>query len=208
MSRLRVAPIVEGHGEVGCVRILLERIWVELLGGEFIQVIQPIRQPRGRLAKRDGLQHAVRLAVLKLNDLPASNDPALVLVLLDADEDCPKDLAPRLLGFAREVDSRADVACVLANVEYETWFAAAAESLDKYLDREAISPPSESPEGSRHGKLWVEQRFRGAARYSETQDQPAMTRAMDLTLCRGRAPSFDKLCRDLEQRLSRPTPGD
>ena len=125
------------------------------------------------------------------------------LILIDADEDCPKDLGPKLLGFAREVDSRADVACVLAKVEYETWFAAAAESLSKYLDLSLGSPPSESPEEARHKKLWVEQRFRGSSKYSETQDQPAMTRAMDLALCRGRAPSFEKLCRDLEQRLRR-----
>ena len=32
MSRLRVAPIVEGHGESYCIRILLERVWGELLG--------------------------------------------------------------------------------------------------------------------------------------------------------------------------------
>ncbi|MCA1684810.1 MAG: DUF4276 family protein [Planctomycetia bacterium] len=99
------------------------------------------------------------------------------------------------------------MACVLVNVEYETWFAAAAESLDKYLDLTTASPPSESPERARHGKLWVEQRFRGSAKYSETQDQPALTSAMNLALCRSRAPSFDKLCRDLEQRLGRQAPG-
>jgi hypothetical protein len=98
MSRLRVAPIAEGHGELECVRILRERIWYEVLGGEFIRVVQPIRPPRSRLVKRDELWKAVRLALLKINNLPPSNDPALVLLLLDADTDCPKDLAPRLLG--------------------------------------------------------------------------------------------------------------
>ena len=111
-------------------------------------------------------------------------------------------MGPKLLGFAREVDSRVDVACVLANVEYETWFAAAAESLAEYLDLDVASPPV----GVARGGAARESRgsssgFRGATRYSETRDQPAMTRAMDLALCRGRAPSFDKLCRDLEQRL-------
>jgi hypothetical protein len=208
MSRLRVALIVEGHGEVQSVRILLGRIWRELLGGAFIDVIQPIRQPRGKLVRKEDLQGAVRLALKKLNNLPPPNDPSLVLILLDADADCPKELGPKLCGYAREVNSRADMACVLAKVEYETWFAAAAESLSNYLDLTSHSSPSESPEESRHGKSWVEQRFKGAAKYSETQDQPAMTSAMDLDLCRRRAPSFDKLCRDLEQRLRRPTPSD
>lgn len=36
-----------------------------------------------------------------------------------------------------------------------------------------------------------------------TVDQPAMTSHMDLHLARERSPSFDKLCRELERRLSR-----
>ena len=39
MSRLRVAPIVEGDGEVVCVPILPRRIWGEFLGGEYVEVV-------------------------------------------------------------------------------------------------------------------------------------------------------------------------
>jgi hypothetical protein len=119
MSRLLVAPIVEGQGEVACIRILLERIW-EMLGGEFIQVIQPIRKPRGQLVKRGILQEAVRSTSIKLRNSSTSRDPTLFLILIDADEDCPRDLGPKLLEFARETNSVVDIACVLANVEYET----------------------------------------------------------------------------------------
>lgn len=147
------------------------------------------------------------MALGKLNNPPASEDPALVLVLIDADEDCPAEWGPKLLEMAREVAPGAELACVLANVEYETWFAAAARSLSEYLD--LSSDPSESQlfEESRHGKARGERRFRGR-RYGETQDQPAMTRAMDLIVCRERAPSFDKLCRELERRLRRPLAGE
>jgi hypothetical protein len=208
MSRLRVAPIVEGDGEVACVRILLQRTW-EMLDGEFIQIVPPFRGGRGRLVKKDILQKAVRAASLKLNEIPASGDPALILILIDADEDCPGKLGPKLLEYAQEMDSVDDVACVLANVEFETWFAAAAESLSTYLDLTSFSA-SESPEVARQGKAWVERRFRKTkqrSKYSETRDQPAMTSAMDLALCRRRAASFDKLCRELEQRLRRPPSG-
>jgi hypothetical protein len=57
----------------------------------------------------------------------------------------------------------------------------------------------EDPEGQRAGKAWVQKRYRGV-KYSETVDQPAMTMRMDLSLCRSRSPSFDKLCRELEKR--------
>jgi hypothetical protein len=200
MSRLRVAPVVEGEGEYHCVRILLERVWRELLGGEYLEVERPIRRASGQLLKPGGLQDAVRLAVKALNDPAASDDPKLVLILIDADENCPAQLGPRLLTFAREADPVVDIACVLANVEYETWFVAAAESLSKYIDLASTPVVPDSPEAARHKKAWVEQRFR-KGKYSETLHQPAMTRAMDLTLCRRRSPSFDKLCRELERRL-------
>jgi len=75
MSRLRIAPVVEGDEEFACVRILLERIWHEMLGGEFVGVVKPIRQPRGRLVKQEGLHRAVRLAIKNLSELPEPNDP-------------------------------------------------------------------------------------------------------------------------------------
>jgi DNA-binding NtrC family response regulator len=202
MSRLRVVPIVEGHGEAGCVRILLDRIWREMLGGEYIEVARPIRWASGRLVTKEGIQEAVRVAVKSVNRLPTTTDPTLLLILIDAGENCPGRLGPELLAHAQELDSRMDVACVFAKVEYETWFAAAAESLTRYLELPPDFVASALPEEARHAKGWVERHFRGT-RYSETQDQPAMTSAMDLAVCRRRSPSFDKLCRELERRLRR-----
>jgi hypothetical protein len=92
-----------------------------------------------------------------------------------------------------------DIACIIANKMYETWFVAAAESLHKYLTLrpgEQI-PPDTDAHG--FGKGWIKQRIRGA-KYSETADQATLTSAMDLTLCRSRSRSFEKLCRELERR--------
>jgi hypothetical protein len=44
---LRVVVIVEGHGEDGAIRTLLERIWYEMLGGDYIEVIPPSPLARG-----------------------------------------------------------------------------------------------------------------------------------------------------------------
>lgn len=203
MRRLRVAPIVEGHGEYECIRILFERIWGELLQGDYVDVLRPIRQPRTRLITELGLQNAIRLALEKLRNPPETDDPKLVLILLDADEDCPGQLGPRLLEVGLAVDPRADLACVLANVEYETWFVAAAESLRSHLDLEGNPPIPENPEELRVRKAWIQKRRSGGKSYSEAVDQPSMTRTMDLALCRRRSPSFDKLCREFEKRLNR-----
>jgi hypothetical protein len=199
-GRLRVVPIVEGDGEVASIRILLGRIWRELLGGEYIDVLSPIRQPRDGLLKGDGvvLRHAVQLALGKLRNPPIPDDPSLILILLDSEGERPGCLAPGLLERASSViPAHQEIACVLAHSMYETWFIAAADSLSKYLDLSSGKVP-EAPEG-KYGKSWIKERFK--ENYRETRHQPAMTQAMDLSACRYRSSSFDKLCRELELRL-------
>lgn len=198
MSRLRIVPIVEGHGEYNSIRTLLQRIWSELLGGDYVEVVKPIRGSRGQLVQSSELGRAVDLAALKLR-VTEPAERGLVLILVDADEDQPCELGPRLLEEARRRRPDVDIACVVAKVEYETWFAAAARSLGRHLDLTGAEIPDD-PEGQRAGKAWIQRHFAGG-KYSETVDQPAMTSEMDLAECRRRAPSFDKLCRELEKRF-------
>lgn len=186
----RIAPIVEGQGEVEAVPLLLRRLWSEMLGASGLEVLKPVRQPRLRLVQAEHLMRAVALALLKLG-----NDGGLVLLLIDHDPalEPPCELAPALTRIVRRERSDADFACVLANPEYETWFAAAADSLVAAADLPGL--PSDV-EAARMKKAWVRQHLRPT--YSPTVDQPALTGRMDLRLCRRRSPSFDKLCRELE----------
>lgn len=196
MSRLCVAPIVEGHGDDAAVRILLDRIWREIVGGEYIEVLKPIRRKRQKLAQQSHeLSRSIELAVLKLKNGPGL-DPSAVLLLIDADDDCPAQIAPQLIQWAQTYQGHVDFMCVIANREFESWFVASAESLIEYLEFDAGELPADAEATN---KSWVASHFKGT-RYSETVDQPAMTAAMNLELCRQRAPSFDKLCRELEKR--------
>lgn len=199
---IAVAPIVEGHGEVSAVPILLRRIFHELFGFTTVQILRPIRQPRDKLLENrdECLQKSLNLAVQKLRQAGAPPAVHLVLVILDADEECAARVGPQFLKQAENLRADAQISVVLAVWEYETWFVAAAESLSKYLDLRGQAVP-ENPEGASCRKSWIEARWRGT-RYSESVDQPKLTAAMDLHCCRSRSPSFDKLCREIERRLS------
>jgi hypothetical protein len=199
MSEITVAPIVEGHGEqASAIRSLLTRLWTGLLKADFIEVLQPIRRPKSKLVQEAELLRAVDLAALKLGQCSPARRK-LILVLLDADEDLPCVLGSALQTLLLNKRPHLDSAVVIANVEYETWFVAAAESLKHYFDLSA-GYISDDPEAERQGKATVTKLMHG--KYGETVDQPRLSAAMDLTLCRKRSPSFDKLCRELERRLA------
>jgi hypothetical protein len=198
VSDLCVIPIVEGDGEEAAMPILLRRVWTELIGGQHAEVLKPIRRPSSELKSEDGLQKAVTLGSRRLNSKKKDGVPSLVLVVIDADDECPAKKCPEMGAWLAKSHGHLDVCCVMAVQEYETWFVASAESLTNYLNiGTADIPPNPEESGSK--KKWVSDRYNGT-KYSETRDQPAMTAKMDLALCRRRSPSFDKLCRELEKR--------
>ena len=156
-------------------------------------VPRPIRVKRQRVVKEGELEKAVELAASR------AGAGGTILILLDADEDCPKDLAPRLLA---RVSTRADrpVRLVLAKQEYEAWLVAAATSIAGHRGLADNLVPPADPEGIGSPKAWLRRNRAGGYKYRETVDQAALTRIFDLEAARV-APSFDKLCRDLAELL-------
>ena len=122
-----LVPIVEGHGEVDAVPILLRRL-LERHGAHYVGVERPIRLPRGRLVNRD-------------------------LACLD-----------HLRG-------------------------------QRGIREDAEVPPD--PEAIRGAKEYLQRQMLPGWVYSETVDQPALTRLLNLELARARSPSFDKLYREV-----------
>jgi hypothetical protein len=174
----------------------VERIWYELLGGQdYIDVPTPVRIKRQKFSQDMVYRERyIELAKRKLK-FGYFDGKQMVLILLDAEDDPPCILGPKLLADAQKILSGSDLECasVIANVEYETFFVAAAESLPDYLESDDVR----DPEVKRCGKKWVKDRFRLARPYNEPQDMPGMTAKMDIKKCRERCPSFDKLCREL-----------
>ena len=200
-GRLRVAPIVEGHGEQNCVRLLLERVGYERLGLSYVDVQRPLRHPKGGLSAPGSavLRSAVEMSARRLIAAAAA-DPqpcvGLILVLLDADDDCAATLGPRLRDATRAVRPDIPSAAVLAVKEYETWCVASADSLAGVVTLAPGERAPADPEGGGLGKAWIQKRFDGT-RYTEPVDQPRLTKRLDLQVVHDRCPSFRKLCRDL-----------
>lgn len=191
----RIAIIVEGHGEVDAVPILLRRIVQRVSPGTELDLPRPIRVPRNKVVREEELERAVGLAAAR-----AEADGA-ILVLLDADRDCPARLAPRLLARALAARSDRNIRVVLAKMEYEAWFLAAAASLagQAGID-ENIAPPGD-PEAVRDAKGWLSARMPRGLAYRETLHQARLSATFDLDLARA-APSFDKLWRDVSALIS------
>lgn len=82
---MKIQPIVEGHGDVAALPVLLRRL-VKEAEVWAVGVGRPIRRPRHWLVDADGVRQAVRLAL-------AQPDCGAVLVLLDGDADCPAERA-------------------------------------------------------------------------------------------------------------------
>ena len=192
---MEIASIVEGDGEEEALPVLLRRIIEEfdVSSAWSIRLHPPIRRDRGLLVQESHLTHAVDLAARQLTG------PGAILVLLDADADCPAELAPKLFQWAQAVRSDRLISVVLAKVEYEAWFLAAVESLRGHrgLPDDLSAPPD--PEAVSGAKEWLTRHMPRGRPYNPTSHQASFSAAIDLELARQRAPSFDKLCRDVRR---------
>ncbi len=191
---MKIAVIVEGHGEVESAPILIRRI-AQTLGIYDIQIMRPIRWPKQRLLKSGELERVLELAYRKLQ-----GDGA-VLVLLDADDDCVKLAGPRDNERARTACA-VPVTVVYAVREYESWFLAGLVSLRGHRRIRSDADPPGAPEEIRGAKERIQRAMERDAFYSETVDQPALTEQMDLSMVREKSDSFDKLWREVEQLLA------
>ena len=79
---MKIYPIVEGHGEVEAVPVLMRRLLAEAqcFG---VSVGRPIRRTQAQFRSREPVQDAVRLALLQ-------PECAAVVILFDGEDDCPK----------------------------------------------------------------------------------------------------------------------
>jgi hypothetical protein len=191
-----VVAIVEGDGEVAALPILLRRINEWNSPESYVQALPPIRVRRDRFLNRPEEFHRhLLLAAAKCGE------DGWILILLDADDDCPAELGAEILKRAQACVPYRRVSVVLANREYEAWFVAAAESLDGYRGFSFNPMDITDAERPRNAKGWMGERMIGGT-YRETTDQPAFSARMDLQQAFDRSRSFRKLCSEWRRQVA------
>lgn len=211
MPKYVIVPIVEGRGELEALPILL-RNWLRYRRYRNIEVdfAGPVwTGGKGTIVVAHdsvhgrGVEHYVRLALLRR--------PDVILILLDADDECPRTLAAGLLNQAKaSVPANYPIDVVVAKREYEAWFLAAFPSSrfrqaleqNRYQLTSRSLPRKTEVEDVADCKRYVAALL-GLDKYRPTIHQPALTRILPFT--RGmtaRSRSFRKLLKVLHERFT------
>jgi hypothetical protein len=196
-EKATIASVVEGEGELGALPVLLRRL---LYAAEVwnADVLPPFHVDRGRLVRQGGIESAVDALARRV----PVDGPGGVLLLIDADDDCPADLGPALLRRAEATRPDRRIAVVLANREFEAWFLASAPSLGGKAGLDHGLDVPANHETLRDCKGWLTHHRADGNRYRPRVDQSALASAMDIELARRHSDSFDKFCRDITYLIS------
>lgn len=199
---MKLFPIVEGHGEVAAVPVLLRRLLWDHALCFGMDVGAPIRRTSSQFRREDEVRRMFRLALLQ-------PDCAAVLLLFDGEDDCPYELAAKVRNWAQAEAGKTPCEVVIAYREYETWFLASVESLRGRwsIADDALAPVD--PEAKRDAKGALEEFMPRCRAYSETGDQDAMSAVFDMALAHQRNRSFRKLVKavgDLARQLGQTVP--
>jgi len=177
-----IAPIVEGHGDVSALPVLLRRLAPSL------HVKRPVRFPRAQLLQHVHLERAVRIASSNIMDHGG------VLLVLDADQDCAARLGPDLEAQLRSLLPQRPSRVVVAVREFESWIVAGGPEYG-VSDADAAGSPKRRIR-DQHGV------------YSEAADQARLIAVADLDLLERNSRSFRRLRRVIDEfeRLSQDAP--
>ena len=189
-----IVPIVEGRGDEEAAPVLIRRVLYERMSEFGIGVARPKKaNGKGNLISRfeDFLSYA-----------QMTEGCAAILVLLDSDGQCPRELGTRLAQRARAIAVGVPVAVVCAKREYENWFLASFEDFQG------------DAEGFRDAKEWLKRKTRSGLAYKATSNQASFSATMDIDAAFEASRSFRRLCNAVNELVQfvdtgviRATPG-
>jgi hypothetical protein len=186
--------IVEGHGEESAASLLIRRLASESLNCP-CPPIRVHRVPKSRLLLAGELERSIELMSRQLG-------PGMpILVLVDADDACPSELASELVARSLVSHPHLNIGIVVAKREYEAWFLSSAGTLAGKFGLSQILVPPENPEDVIGAKEWLSRQMGSGRCYSPTRHQASFSAALSLDDAR-RCRSFRKLEKEVARLLS------
>lgn len=194
----QIIAIVEGPGEERAVPSLIRRILWERLRRYDIEI------PRAKVKVANGKENLIG-KFEGFIEYAMEDGCAAILVLLDADEDCPIELAADLAARASALNAQVPIAIVCAKSEYETWFICSlsdseGDGIRQRLGLQASIICPENVESIRNAKDWLSDRM-GERNYKPTYDQDDLTYHIAIDLAHEKSRSFQRLCRAVEELI-------
>ncbi len=189
----RIISIVEGHGEVEALPLLIRLIFEQNPSFGSVDVLKPIRHRRDQLIKDNSAQliKATQLSILKLQQASPTSDFNWILVLIDAEDDCVAKVSRTLRQtIADHPAIAAQTKVVIAERCFESWFAASATSMLSVIGLSEEAAKAVQSDSKIHGKGWLK---KYVTHYRETVDQPRLTASMDTTIARKHNASLNRL---------------
>ena len=174
-----IVPIVEGPGDEAATPVLLRRVLHERLGRYEFEVKRP-----KNAQNKDGLIKGLGKFLVYAKRTP---ECAAILVLLDTEDDCPRELGAQLAQRARDAGLSIPIAVVCAKREYENWFLASDEEFTGDVEEFGGA------------KDWLSRSMQPGIIYRETRHQASLSAAMDIEAAFQASRSFRRLCSALEQ---------
>ena len=190
-----IVAIVEGDGESLAVPSLLRRILGERLCRYDISTKKP-KVAHGKPNLLKSFEKFLRYAVL--------DGCSAILVLVDADDECPVEQVRSLTARATALNLDVPVAIVYAKSEYEAWFISSLSACTGEPIRTRLGLPTSAVapghvEDIPKAKKWLEDRMPGNMGYKETEDQALLTHHIDLDLTHNRSRSFRRFCHAVDE---------
>jgi hypothetical protein len=191
----RLVCVIEGHGERDAAPVLCNRVMRGLLHvNDWYVDEDPVRHPRSLLVDEKGAAPR-RPPNLDPRGLPralalaAARDPAAILVLCDADDDCPVTWGPAVPSTVLAKRGPIPARGVMACREYESWLLWAFPAAEQERAK-AVNPES----APRDAKKALEKLVPG---YTPPTHQLEQTRRLDLAAVWALSDSFDKFVRSI-----------
>jgi hypothetical protein len=181
---MKIICVVEGHGEVKALPVLIRRLILCDSIDAYVHIPEPIRTSRDKfLNNQEEHKKVLGLAAAKAQGAP-------ILILLDADDDCPVNLAKDVLKIVQTTISHTNVGVVIADREFESWFLASVPTLSGYRTLQSNLTVPVYSETIRNCKGWLSERMRN--RYSEVLDQAAFADRLCPSMAATNSRSFEK----------------